>query len=49
MDCYINGNCKRGRIAADEGLAEIVLRERAGRWDGGTIWVSFDGGIQMDS
>jgi hypothetical protein len=49
VDCYINGNCMRERIASDERLAETVRRERAGQSDGGAIWVSFDGGIQMDS
>jgi hypothetical protein len=49
MDYYINGNCKRGRMALNERLAETVRRERAGRYEGGTIWASFDGGIQMDN
>ena len=31
IDYYVNGHRKRGRMAADERLAEIVLRERAGR------------------
>jgi hypothetical protein len=48
IDYYVNGHCKPQRIGPDKRLAQMMLRERAGGWNGGTIWESFDGSTQMD-